>query len=77
MKDLSIPSENEISSMSYRRSQAERLRLLNEIAFARGDETIGGLTHTEIIVACKEAIGAIDRHLHNLCGSTRFELESS
>jgi hypothetical protein len=66
MEELIIPSEQEISRMSYIRSQKERLRLLNEIVFARDDEEIGGAPHDETIMACKEAIEAIDEHLQNL-----------
>jgi hypothetical protein len=42
MEELIIPSKRDIARMSYKLSQQERIRLLNEIVFARGDEQTGG-----------------------------------
>jgi hypothetical protein len=66
MEELLIPGRQEIERMSYGRSRQERLRLLNEIVFARDDESIGGAPHAKAIIACKNAIEAIDEHLRNL-----------
>jgi len=66
MEKLTIPGEREIACMSYIRSRQERIRLLNEIVFARGDEATGGSSHAEEIMACKQAIEEIDVHLRHL-----------
>jgi hypothetical protein len=66
MEQLMIPSEKEIAFMSPVRSQRERIRLLNEIAFARGDEAIGGGVHNGAIAACQRALEAIDERLRAL-----------
>ena len=42
MEDIVVPTTTEIFSMSPARCQQERIRLKNEISFARGDETTGG-----------------------------------
>jgi hypothetical protein len=68
METLIIPLRREIFRMSYKLSQQERICLLNEIVFARGDEQIGGTSHPERILACKEAIAEIDAHLRDLSG---------
>ena len=63
MEELTICEGRDIACMSYKPSREERIRLLNEIVFARGDEAIGGRSHTRDIMACKQAIEAIDEHL--------------
>ncbi len=68
MEELIIPSKHEITRMSYTQCRRERIRLLNEIAFARGDETIGGECHDGEITACRLAIAAIEEHLQSLSG---------
>jgi hypothetical protein len=68
MEELIIPSKYEILRMSYTQSQRERIRLLNEIAFARGDETIGGECHDREIGACRLAIEAIEERIRSLSG---------
>jgi hypothetical protein len=42
MEAIVIPRTEEILKMSRMRCQQERIRLKNEISFARGDETTGG-----------------------------------
>jgi hypothetical protein len=66
MEELIIPSEQEITRMSYTQCRRERIRLLNEIAFARGDETIGNECHDDKITACRQAIEAIRGRLESL-----------
>ena len=41
MEDIVVPTTTEIFNMSSMRCQQERIRLKNEISFARGDETTG------------------------------------
>jgi len=43
-----------------------RIRLKNEISFARGDEAIGGGSSEEAVAAYKKAIEMIERRLHEL-----------
>jgi hypothetical protein len=43
-----------------------RIRLKNEISFARGDEAIGGGSSEKAVVAYKRAIEMIEQRLHEL-----------
>jgi hypothetical protein len=43
-----------------------RIRLKNEISFARGDEAIGGGSNEEAVAAYKKAIEMIDERLREL-----------
>ncbi len=66
MEQIIIPTTREIASMSSERCQYMRIRLKNEISFARGDEAIGGGSNEEPVAAYKRAIGMIERRLHEL-----------
>jgi hypothetical protein len=43
-----------------------RIRMKNEISFARGDEAIGGGSNEEAVAAYKKAIKMIDERLREL-----------
>jgi hypothetical protein len=73
MQNLSVPSIREIGFMSLVKIQRERVRLLNEISFARGEEAIGGKPCEETILACKQAIEAIDERLRTVSRSMTDE----
>jgi hypothetical protein len=47
--------------MSWERCQYMRIRLKNEISFARGDEAMGGGSSEEAVAAYKRAIEAYKR----------------
>ncbi len=66
MQQVIIPTAGEIATMSWERSQYMRIRLKNEISFARGDEAIGGGSNEEAIAAYKKAIKMIDERLREL-----------
>jgi hypothetical protein len=66
MQQVIIPTVDEIASMSWERCQYMRIRLKNEISFARGDEAIGGGSNEEAIAAYKKAIEMIEQRLREL-----------
>jgi hypothetical protein len=66
MEDIVVPNTNEIFNMSSIRCQSERIRLKNEISFARGDETIGGRYNPDRIAGLKAALGLIENRLEAL-----------
>jgi hypothetical protein len=66
MKQIMIPTNWEIATMSWERCQYMRIQLKNEISFARGDEAIGGWSSEEAVAAYKRAIEMIERRLHEL-----------
>jgi hypothetical protein len=66
MQQVIIPTAREIATMSWERSQHMRIRLKNEISFARGDEAIGGGSNEEAVAAYKKAIEMIEQRLHEL-----------
>jgi len=63
MEDIVVPTTTEIFKMSPARCQQERIRLKNEISFARGDETTGGPPNAERISAFKLALEQIEDRL--------------
>jgi hypothetical protein len=66
MEQVIIPTAWEIGTMSWERCQYMRIRLKNEISFARGDEAIGGGSNEEAVAAYKKAIKLIDERLREL-----------
>lgn len=68
MEAYLIPETREIATMSRSRCQQMRIRLKNEISFARGDETVGGHSRENDIAAYKAAVSAIERRLHEFGG---------
>ena len=66
MEQIIIPTNREIATMSWERCQYMRIRLKNEISFARGDEAIGGGSNEEAVAAHKRANRMIERRLHEL-----------
>lgn len=66
MKDIVVPTTNEIFNMSSMRCQSERIRLKNEISFARGEETTGGRSNPEMIAGLKAALERIEERLEGL-----------
>jgi hypothetical protein len=66
MEQILIPSTREIATMPWEHCQYMRIRLKNEISFARGDEAIGGGSNEEAVTEYKEAIKIIDERLHEL-----------
>ena len=76
MNEIVIPSLGQIATMSPERCQQERLRLRNEISFARGNALWGGPSAEEKIAAYKQALDAIGERLEELkhaAGSARCE----
>jgi hypothetical protein len=68
MEQIIIPSAREIATMSWGRCQYMRIRLKNEISFARGDEAIGGGSNEEAVAAYKRAIEMIEQRSRELAG---------
>ncbi len=66
MQQVLIPTAEEIRLMARARCQSERIRLKNEISFARGNALWGGPSSEETITALKTAVDAIDRRLNEL-----------
>jgi hypothetical protein len=66
VEDIVVPTTREIFNMSSMRCQQERIRMKNEISFARGDETTGGPSNANRIAAIKAALGQIEDRLQNL-----------
>jgi hypothetical protein len=66
MGAVHIPSTGEILAMSWTYCQQERIRLRNEISFARGEETTGGPSSTERVAMLNSAIEIIGEQLHRL-----------
>ncbi len=66
MEQIIIPTAWEIASMSWERCQYMRIRLKNEISFARGDEAIGGGSNEEPVAAYKRAVEMIEWRSHQL-----------
>jgi hypothetical protein len=66
MEQITIPTGREIATMSSERCQYMRIRLKNEISFARGDEAIGGGSNEEAVAAYKRAIEMIEQRSREL-----------
>jgi hypothetical protein len=69
MQEVFIPTAEEIRVMARTRCQSERIRLKNEISFARGNALWGGPSSEETIAALKTAVDAIERRLNELTSS--------
>ena len=69
MQEVLIPTLEEIHVMARIRCQSERIRLKNEISFARGNALWGGPSTEETIAVLKTAIEAIERRLNELAGA--------
>ena len=63
MEQITIPTAREIATMSWEVCQSMRIRLKNEISFARGDEAIGGGSNEEAVAAYQKAIKLIEQRL--------------
>ncbi len=74
MEQVTIPSAEELRVMARARCQSERIRLKNEISFARGNALWGGPSGEETIAALKTAIDAIDRRLNESMSSDRVSI---
>ena len=68
MENIVVPTTTEIFSMSSMRCRQERIRLKNEISFARSDETTGGPSNIDRIAALKAALEQIEDRLEALTG---------
>ncbi len=65
-QQVAIPEIEKIASMPLMYCQWERIRLKNEISFARGDALWGGPSSGQMITALKQAVDAIERRLSEL-----------
>lgn len=63
MQEVRIPTIREIEKMSHERCQSERIRLKNEISFARGSALWGGPSKEGLITTLKGAVDAIERRV--------------
>jgi hypothetical protein len=68
--EIVIPDCEEIATMSWPRLQRERLRLRNEISFARSDALGGGPSADEMLAALRGALKTIERRLLQLSNGT-------
>lgn len=66
MEKLSVPALKEIRTMPAMSCQHERIRLKNELSFARGNSMWGGPSSETAIAVLKQAIDAIERRLSEL-----------
>ncbi len=66
MNEIVIPATQQIITMSVERCKYERMRLKNEISFARGNALWGGPSGEEKITAYKKAIQALEERLEAL-----------
>jgi hypothetical protein len=66
MQQVLIPTAEEIRFMARARCQSERMRLKNEISFARGNALWGGPSSEKTIAALKTVVDAIDGRLNEL-----------
>lgn len=66
MKEIVVPTIDQIATMSRERCRHERMRLKNEISFARGNALWGGPSREAQIVEYQNAIEAIDERLDEL-----------
>jgi hypothetical protein len=69
-----IPDCEEIATMSSPRLQRERLRLRNEVSFARSDALGGGPSADEMLRALRAALKAIEARLLQLGNGTESTL---
>jgi hypothetical protein len=64
--EIVIPDCEDIASMSWPRLQRERLRLRNEISFARSDALGGGPSADDMLAALRAALKTIEGRLLQL-----------
>lgn len=69
MEEVTIPTVEEIRTMSRTRCQCERIRLKHEISFARGSVMWGGPSNEATITLLKTAVDAIEKRLCVLTGT--------
>jgi hypothetical protein len=74
MQEVLIPTAEEIRVMARARCQSERIRLKNEISFARGNSSWGGPSGDGVIDALKTAINAIERRLNEFASADEFSI---
>ena len=70
LKDIVVPTFQQIAAMSFERCRQERTRLKNEISFARGNALWGGPSAEADIASYKHAIDMIEQRLHKPAPST-------
>ena len=70
--EIVIPDCEDIATMSWPRLQRERLRLRNEISFARSEALGGGPSADDMLAALRAALKTIEGRLLQLsnCAST-------
>jgi hypothetical protein len=66
MEEILIPTTSEILNMSLSRCLDHRIRLKNEISFARGSETTGGPSNKDKIARYNAAIELIELQIEKL-----------
>jgi hypothetical protein len=64
--EIVIPDCEDIATMSWPRLQRERLRLRNEISFARSDALGGGPSADDMLAALRAALKTIEGRLLQL-----------
>jgi hypothetical protein len=64
--EIVIPDCEDIATMSWPRLQRERLRLRNEISFARSDALVGGPSADDMLAALRAALKTIEGRLLQL-----------
>ncbi len=63
MQDINIPKLDDIANMSRERCERERLRLRNEISFARGNAMWGGPSAEELLEGLRLALERLEQRL--------------
>jgi hypothetical protein len=63
MQDINIPQLDDIANMSRERCERERLRLRNEISFARGNAMWGGPSAEELLEGLRLALERLEQRL--------------
>jgi len=75
--DIVIPAFHDIAALSWTGLQRERLRLRNEISFARSDALGAGPSADEMLAALRAALKAIEGRLLQLCNGTENTLSNA
>ncbi len=63
MQYINIPKLDDIANMSRERRERERVRLRNEISFARGNAMCGGPSGEELIEGLRLALERLEGRL--------------
>ena len=66
MQDINIPKLDDIANMSRERCERERVRLRNEISFARGNAMCGGPSAEDLIEALRLALERLEQRLSQI-----------